>query len=386
MKKLFPFLGVLTILVAISIFLGLSNEVKTTKTSKVSKNNITTHKKDFEKEKQFFTNKEYVKMLGIGINVNWMTFNKVNHYYFYWRKKGVNICELFKKRGFDSVRVRVNSNVIFNESKMKELKEIVQDCLKANETIVIAYSASEYLNNPKNKSAQELFLKFWHKMANEFNNYPYLLSFDLIIEPGKEAKNYPNLTVSLMKKAFMEIRSMDKERIIIVPAPQASKPYSLNYLINFPFDNYSIIEWHIYAGGPCKKAKKIYYNNASNYFYFNKSFIEESFKRAKSFTNKTKIPTWLGAIRLNCYPKNPKLVKRLSDGAPKGYYESKKVIEFALFICNESKKYKIPFSLNADTKFFDFEKLKWYESQSLILNKLFNCLKRESSPWNSTTS
>ena len=315
-----------------------------------------------------------------------MTFNKVNHYYFYWREKGVNVCELFKKRGFDSVRVRVNSNVIFNESKMKELKEIVNDCLEANETVVIAYSASEYLNNPKNKSTQELFLNFWSKIASEFKNYPYLLSFDLIIEPGKEAKNYPNLTVSLMEKAFMEIRSIDKKRIIIIPAPKASKPYSLNYLLDFPFDNYSIVEWHIYAGGPCRKAKKIYYNNASKYFYFNKSFIENSFKEAASFTNKTKIPTWLGAIRLNCYPKSPKLVKKLPDGAPKGYYSNNKVISFALFICNESKKYKIPFSLNADTKFFDFEKLKWYESQSLILNKLFNCLKRESSSRNSTAS
>jgi len=322
----------------------------------------------------YLSNWQYVEKLGLGINVNWMAFKRLNYYYFYWRNK-TNICKLFKERGFDSVRIRVNSEVAFNEKKLRELKTIVEDCLKANLTVVISYSASEYLDDPTNLKNQEKFIEFWRIIAKEFKNYPYILSFDLITEPGKKAKKEIGLTTNLMKEAYKEIRKIDKKRVIIIPAPRASKPESLFYLLNFSFDNYSIVEWHIYAGGPCKEAKKIYYNNASYFFNFNKSYIEESFKIAGKFTNKTGIPTWIGAIRANCYPKNKKLLKKFYDGAPKGFYDDNKIEKFILFFCREAKIYKIPFSLNADNKFFDIENLNWYKSRETFLNKIIRCLK-----------
>jgi len=322
--------------------------------------------------KEELNNKKYAKILGVGINVNWMTFNKVNNYYFYWREKGINICKLFKEQGFNSIRLRVNSNVLFNKTKMSQLEDIVDDCLKVNEPIVIAYSASEYLENPNNLNNQKLFVNFWVNISKRFKNKSYLLSYDLIIEPGKKAKLYPNLTVDLMKKAFKEIRKIDKKRIIIIPLPQASKPYSLDYIKNFPFDNYSLIEWHIYASGPCKKLKYLYYNNASNYYYFNKTFIEQSYKIISDFMNYKNIPSWFGAVRFNCYPKGEKSEKA-KDGSPKGFYSKEKTKEFAMFICKESKKYNIPFSINADTKFFDIKELKWFPSQQDILKQVFIC-------------
>ena len=296
--------------------------------------------------------------LGLGLNVNWFTFSKVFHWIYYWENKNVSVCKLIKDLGFEHVRIRLDYNIL-EEERIKLLDKVIKDCIENKVFVILAYSAKDLLENPYNKTYQEKFIKFWKILAKRYKGIKKL-AFDLIIEPGKKLKENISLEIEILKRAFREIREIDGERLIIIPSPYSSKPSSLKYL-NF-LDKNSMAEWHIYAKGPCKKLNKIYYNNASNYFYFNISLIYNSFLLAYNFTKKAGIKTYFGAIRFNCYPKfGRKLYNK--DKSPKGLYSFEKIKGFIEIICKLSKKFKIPIAINSGDKYIDYEKLRVFPSK-----------------------
>ena len=119
---------------------------------------------------------------------------------------------------------------------------------------------------------------------------------------------------------------------------------------------------HIYASGPCKKLKRLYYNNASNYFYYNETYIIKAFQTAYNFTKKTGIGTYFGAVRFNCYPKIGEKQYNY-DNAPKALYDFSKVKKFISLICNLSKEYNIPIAINSGDKYIDYSKLEVFPSK-----------------------
>jgi len=111
------------------------------------------------------TARQYEKLLGVGIDVDWMSFARVHSYYFYWRSKGVNIPEYFKKAGFSNVRIRVGADVVNNRTALIQLGEIVNDTLKAGLIPIITYTAPELRNDPTSEKAQEHFVLWWKTVA-----------------------------------------------------------------------------------------------------------------------------------------------------------------------------------------------------------------------------
>ncbi len=312
------------------------------------------------------TAKEYVKLLGIGINVDWMSFNKTNYYYFYWRNKGVNIPVLFREEGFSNVRIRVGVDVINNSKALSELKDIVNDCLKAGIIPIITYTAYDIRNNPTNPQAVKHFINWWVTIARYFKGTSYLLSYDLVIESSGKIKNYPWLLDKIYNETITAIRKIDRYRIIIVTAPaNISSPFALKYL-KIRWDPYIIAEWHIYAGGPCPKRGE----NSSGPVY-SREYIKEAVEVAINWSKKTDIPIWMGAWRPNCYPKH--VERYYPDGAPKGLYTVNQVLPFVKYMTNILCKNHIPFDINADTRFFDIKDLRWYGSQEKILEVILSC-------------
>ncbi len=312
------------------------------------------------------TAKEYVKILGVGINVDWMTFNKTNYYYFYWRNRGVNIPHIFRIRGFDNVRIRVGFDLTKDPNALKELKEIVNDCLKAGIVPVITYTAFDIRNNPTSPDAIKHFIEWWVTVANYFKGTSYLLSYDLVIESSGKIKEYPQILNKIYNETIAAIRKIDKYRIIIVTAPaNISSPFSLKEL-KIRWDPYIIAEWHIYAGGPCSKERK----NMTVPF-FNKRYIKEATEAAVNWSKNTGIPVWMGAWRPNCYPK--RITSYYPDGAPRGYYTVGQILPFVNYMTQVLCKSHIPFDINADIRFFDIENLKWYGSQARILDTIMGC-------------
>ncbi len=289
---------------------------------------------------------EYQRMLGVGINVDWMKYSWVNYYYFHWRSLGICVPCYFREAGFTNVRIRVSSDVTTNRTALVQLGVIVNDTLKAGLLPVIAYTARGLRDNPENPRVQQHFLQWWLTVAEYFRDYPYNLSYDLLVESSGEIKDHPEILNKVYREVITEIRSIDPYRIIIVTPPGRSSPFRLDEL-NITNDEYIMAEWHIYAGGPrgCS---------------YNTTYIEESVQVALQWSQKTGIPTWMGAWRPNDYPKpsgkNPKPL------CPVSLEEN-----FTRTMVSYLTEANIPYDINSDTKFFDIENLTWYTAQRDIL-------------------
>ena len=303
------------------------------------------------------TGSQYVKLLGTGINVNWLTFRKVHHYYFMWRGKGVNVAKVFRAKGFNNVRIRISGDVLSNKTIIKEIEEVVDDCLSAGLIPIITYTADEVRDNPTSPSAQKHFIEWWVTVARALKDEPYALSYDLVIESSHEVRNYPQILNELYSETIKAIREIDKYRILILTSPNSSSPFNLNQLQIPEEDKYLIAEWHIYAGGPCPKKGKLQ--------PYNKTLIEDAIRTAIEWSEKTDVPIWVGAWRPNCYPKH--IVTRWPDGAPKGILPLDEALNFTEFMSEELRKNGIPYDINADELFLNYSTLKWYSSQESIL-------------------
>ena len=268
-------------------------------------------------------------MLGVGIDVDWLSFKKVERAYFYWRARGVSIPELFREKGFRNVRIRVD--FVPDSRNLTRLKEVVDDCLKAGIIPVVAYSAKELRENPNEKNAEK-FVEWWRKVAVTLKDEP-LVSFDLIIETGGPVKNKPEFLNAVYSRAIAAIRQISPHRIVMVTPARLSSPFELKYL-NVS-GKYIIAEWHIYAGGPKKRG-------------FNRTLIESAVKTAVEWSKKTGIPTWVGAWR------------PLRPGVNETVY-----LKFTKFMSGILKKNNIPYDINADEWFFNAENLTWQREDLL---------------------
>ena len=288
----------------------------------------------------------YQRMLGVGINVDWIKYSRVNHYYFHWRSLGIRVPRYFREAGFTNVRIRVGSDVTTNQTALIQLGVIVNDTLETGLLPVVTYTARDLRDNPESIQAQEHFLKWWLTVAEYFRDYPYTLSYDLLIESSGKIKDHPEILNKIYHEVITEIRSIDPYRIIIVTPPGRSSPFRLNEL-DITNDGYVMAEWHIYAGGPrgCS---------------YNTTYIEESIQAALQWSRKTGIPTWMGAWRPNDYPKpsgkNPKALCPLSLEE-----------NFTRTMVSYLTEANIPYDINSDTKFFNIENLTWYTAQRDIL-------------------
>ena len=294
---------------------------------------------------------EYQKMLGVGINVDWMKYPWVNCYYFHWRSLGIRVPRYFREAGFTNVRIRVGIDVTTNHTALIQLGMIVNDTLETGLIPVIAYTARDLRVNPESIQAQEHFLNWWLTIAEYFKHYPYTLSYDLLIESSGKVKDHPEILNKLYQELIKEIRSMDPHRIIIVTPPGRSSPLLLDEL-NITNDGYIMAEWHIYAGGPrgCS---------------YNMTYIEESIQAALTWSRRTGIPTWMGAWRPNDYPKP-------SGKNPRPLCPISLEENFTATMVAQLTRANIPYDVNSDTRFFNIANLTRYSSQERILEIIVN--------------
>jgi len=296
------------------------------------------------------TAESYQKLIGVGMDVDWMTFARVHHYYFYWRSRGVNVPAYFKKEGFSNVRIRVSEDVVTNRTALTQLGEIVNDCLKAGIIPIITYTAPELRENPTSEKAQEHFVLWWKTVAEYFKGTSYLLSYDLLIESSGPIKDYPNVLNRVYSETIREIRSIDPHRIVFVTPAHVSSPFYLQYL-NVTNDGYTLAEWHIYAGGP-------------KHCTYNMSLIKKAVKAAMNWSRRTGIPTWVGAWRPYWVPKKKVQSKYVCS--------TQDIMAFSKAMASELNGAGIPYDVNADAWFFDIANLTWYSQGQEVLPVLLH--------------
>jgi len=307
----------------------------------------------------------YQKMLKVGMDVDWCKTKEGRFYAHKSHQEGVNVPLLFKQRGLSHVRIRIKDSIFSDSTLLQEIKDMVDDSVKAGIIPIIAYQAHEFKDDPTSDEVLNGVVEWWKKVATTFKDYPYTVSYDLIIETTKKVKKHNDRLNLLYERVTKAIRKIDPKRIVIVAPNKISNPYELPKLkVPTPTD-YMMVEWHFYAAGPKKHNRKKQWTTGTKR---EKKLITDKVDFAYNWSKQHHIPTWVGAWMANNYNEVNRN-KTLPDGAPAGgeySIEDQKV--FARFMRESLVSSGIPYAVNSDTKFFNRKTNQWYGSMSGVLD------------------
>lgn len=287
---------------------------------------------------------DYQKLLGAGLDVDWSKVGRGTKYY------NEQTAKDFALRGIKHVRIRIKDNL--SDELLNSLDTQINDCLKFGLIPIIAYQADEFKNNVSNENMAKV-ISWWKTIAERYQNYSPLLSFDIIVEVTDELnKNQEKLNI-LYEKVVKEIRKSNPTRIIFIsPIIRSSPEYLKDLIIPSEANGYLMAEFHFYASGPSKTNPLKLWTDGSD---SQRAIITNKINLAKTFQEKTGIYTWVGAFMAGNY----------NEGNDYSIEEQEK---FAAFVVDELNSAKIPYAVNSDTKFYQRENNQWIPEMSNLLD------------------
>ena len=293
---------------------------------------------------------DYQQMLKKGIDVDWWGRSEKNKYGAY----SETAVKRFAQQGIKHVRFRLH-HYRFTDEDFKRLFSQINTCMQNDLIPIIAFSAKPYKENP-NAEEHEKVVKWWKIMAERCKYLSPKVSFDLIVEPSDKVKKDVAELNSLYEDCVATIRKTNPKRIIFIAPPKLSHPEGLKYLqVPSQSNSYLMAEWHFYAAGPSKTNNKKRWTSGTAE---EKQLIKKSIKVAVDWQKKTGIYTWVGAWMPGDYNKDDN-------------YSVKEQIEFASFMTKQLDKYGIPFAINSDDKFFDYQAENWISQYKDLLDSIF---------------
>jgi len=296
------------------------------------------------------TPQDYQQMLKKGIDVDWWGRSEKNKYGTY----SETAVKRFAQQGIKHVRFRLH-HYRFTDEDFKRLFSQINTCMQNDLIPIIAFSAKPYKENP-NAEEHEKVVKWWKIMAERCKYLSPKVSFDLIVEPSDKVKKDVAELNSLYEDCVATIRKTNPKRIIFIAPPKLSHPEGLKYLqVPSQSNSYLMAEWHFYAAGPSKTNNKKRWTSGTAE---EKQLIKKSIKVAVDWQKKTGIYTWVGAWMPGDYNKGTN-------------YSVKEQIEFASFMTKQLDKYGIPFAINSDDKFFDYQAENWISQYKDLLDSIF---------------
>ena len=296
------------------------------------------------------TPQDYQQMLKKGIDVDWWGRSEKNKYGDY----SETAVKRFAQQGIKHVRFRLH-HYRFTDEDFKRLFSQINTCMQNDLIPIIAFSAKPYKENP-NAEEHEKVVKWWKIMAERCKYLSPKVSFDLIVEPSDKVKKDVAELNSLYEDCVATIRKTNPKRIIFIAPPKLSHPEGLKYLqVPSQSNSYLMAEWHFYAAGPSKTNNKKRWTSGTAE---EKQLIKKSIKVAVDWQKKTGIYTWVGAWMPGDYNKGTN-------------YSVKEQIEFASFMTKQLDKYGIPFAINSDDKFFDYQAENWISQYKDLLDSIF---------------
>lgn len=294
--------------------------------------------------------RDYQQMLKKGIDVDWWGRSEKNKYGAY----SETAVKRFAQQGMKHVRFRLH-HYRFTDEDFKRLFSQINTCMQNDLIPIIAFSAKPYKENP-NAEEHKNVVEWWKMMAERCKELSPKVSFDLIVEPSDKVKKDVAELNSLYEDCVTAIRKTNPKRIIFIAPSKLSHPEGLQYLkIPSQGNGYLMAEWHFYAAGPSKtNVKKRWTTGTAE----EKHQIKKSIKVAVDWQKKTGIYTWVGAWMPGDYNKGDN-------------YSVKEQIEFASFMTQQLDKYGIPFAINADDRFYDYQAENWIPKYKDLLNRIF---------------
>lgn len=289
----------------------------------------------------------YQSLLGKGMDVTWSEFRKQANTY------NEQMVKDFKEAGVSHVRIRVKDDI--SEELFHGLDQQIADCLKHGIIPVLAYQAHEFKDNPT-KQNMDAVTSWWRQMAEHYRDASHLLAFDLMIESSDEVNKQPEALNQLYEQTVSAIRVTNSDRIIIISPRLRSDPNYLHELkIPSAHNGYLMAEWHFYASGPDKTNEKKRWTTGTDE---EKKLITDKINAALAWQNQTGIPTWVGAWMPGNYNKG-------------NTYTVMEQTVFAAFMTSALESAKIPFAVNADTKYYNAETNQWLPAMEPVVKTIF---------------
>ena len=306
------------------------------------------------------------RRMKLGIAVDWLrswpSARTALRIYLEMRSRGESLPAFLHRLGFSHVRIRLGEDAAFNESKLRLLRMIVWDFLKAGVIPVVAYDGGGLRRNPDNATEQRLFVEWWSRVAKALHDTPNCVVFDLLIESSGALRDRCNLLNRLYNETIRVIRRIDPHRVIAVTPCGVSSPFMLERL-HVPFDGWIIVEWHIYAGGPKGRNGTVY----------NTTLIREAVEAALAWSRAHRVPVWMGAWRPVRIPR--KGAQHYPDGAVKPLTPLPVAERFARLVVPLVCSHGIPLTLNSAHIYIDYAHLRIYPEYRPLIEEIIDLCK-----------
>jgi hypothetical protein len=266
--------------------------------------------------------------------------------------------------GVGHLRLRSRADIFgystekYNDATMNTyldgLEVVVRDMIKSG-----IYPIISWINHKveEKKSVTTIdknnYVDWWRRVALRMKDYTYELSFNLFTELDDGPLRVPSIYNDWTKLAIDAIRGtggLNINRVIIMGAP-GKKSDSL-FLIDEKITKdqvYLAAEWHLYASGPDKDGGQK--NWAGTGSATDKANIDSVMDAAMTYTNKTKIPTWIGAW-----------MPYDNLGASQNQNE---VEAFSCYFATAAFRRNIPWAMNKLDNFYDTERNIWIQSEEI---------------------
>lgn len=115
----------------------------------------------------------YQKMLHTGMDVDWVKTDAGREAAQRSYEKGIDVPEIFKKRGLSHVRMRVKEDILSDPTLLEEIKHLVDQSIDAGLIPIIAYQDAEFKDDSTSDETLNHVKKWWQKVAETFKGYPY---------------------------------------------------------------------------------------------------------------------------------------------------------------------------------------------------------------------
>jgi hypothetical protein len=284
----------------------------------------------------------YAAQLGKGFDVTFAEFTK------YAADYDEKMLRDFKEAGFTNVRIRTNEPTP-DAKYLQSLKTQIAHCLKYGIKPIVAYQGFYLEESAKSEAdANQHLVTWWKNMARELRDFPPELSFNVLIEISGTLKQDYAAMNRIYKDVLAAIRESNPTRIVIFPPVNISNPDYLQHLQipGAPNDKFTMAEWHFYAAGPTNDpTNKKYWKDGST--LVERTNITGPIKTATDWSNKTGYATWVGAWMAGNYNKGQE-------------FTIPEQVAFASYMTRQLAKAKLPWSINADNKFYDYRNKQWY--------------------------
>lgn len=301
------------------------------------------------------TGEKYIELVGHGIAASWFKGGGIKKY-------RPTDTQNIAVRGLKNVRLRTNTEIFNNETELKKLDGVINDCLSVGLVPIISW-INHTAESRGSAQDREDYVNWWAELARRYKGTSYLLGFNLFTEINDgTAIGTTEVYNDWTRRAVTAIRAIDPERMIVLAAPR-KKADTLDRIDSsiYAGDDYMIAEWHLYASGPNKDGGQKNWEGEGK--YGDRQNVTKIVNDALDFTRRSGLKTWVGA-----WMPMDNITAALDQD---------EVHNFGTFFLKSLNEAGIPSTVNALDHFYDKKTHSWHLTNTVGKNGASRTLNME---------